>query len=144
MITDALKNIGKYSGIPVEIRNFIKTISKELPIGRIELDGENYANVEEYITKTHDKCRFEAHKKYADIQIILSGTERLDFSCEKEAITEPYDDVRDVMFAEAKESASVVLDGTNFVLYLPEELHRPQMCIDAPQSVKKIVVKVRY
>lgn len=144
MITDKLVNIDKYEEIPFEIRNFIKTVSKGIPLGKVSLDGENYANVEEYTTKTHDKCLFEAHKKYADIQILLSGEERLDYSEEKGTIVQAYDYERDIMFLNANETESIILDGTNFVLLLPEELHRPQMCIKESQFVKKIVVKIRY
>ena len=143
MITDKLVNIDKYSEIPANIKAFIKGLSKDLQVGRLNISDDDYANVDEYTTKTHDNCRFEAHKKYADIQILLSGTERLDYSTSKGHITESYDENRDVMFAEAKETASVILDGTNFVMYFPEELHKPQMCVDNPEKIKKIVVKVK-
>lgn len=143
MITDKLINIDKYVEIPSEIRNFVKTVSRDIPLGKIILDSENYANVEEYTTKTHDKCMFEAHKKYADIQILLSGRERLDYSGENGTIVQAYDESKDIMFLNAKETESIILDGTNFVFLLPEELHRPQMCIDSPKQVKKIVVKVK-
>jgi len=143
MITDKLVNIDKYSEIPANIKAFIKGLSKDLQVGRLNISDDDYANVDEYTTKTHDNCKFEAHKKYADIQILLSGTERLDYSTSEGHITESYDENRDVMFAEAKETASVILDGTNFVMYFPEELHKPQMCVNNPEKIKKIVVKVK-
>ena len=143
MITDKLENISKYMEIPEHIKAFVQTISKDIPTGRVTVNENDYANVEEYITKTHDKCRFEAHKKYADIQILLSGKERLDYSGLNGTITEPYNDDRDIMFLDSEETSTVFLDGTNFVMYLPQELHRPQMCVSNPEKVKKIVVKVK-
>ena len=72
MITDKIKNIDKYEQIPKNIREFIKTLKTDLPAGRINIDENNYANIDEYTTKPHQDCLFEGHKLYTDIQIILN------------------------------------------------------------------------
>lgn len=143
MIVDKLENINKYGQIPDYAKEFVKNLSKDIPLGRVELDGLDYANVETYTTKPHDKCLFEAHKKYADIQILLTGVERLDYSEKEMTVIEPYDEKRDISFFKGDETESVILDGTNFVLLMPEELHRPQMNFEKSEQVKKVVVKIR-
>ena len=143
MIVDKLENADKYDVIPDYAKEFIKNLSKDTPLGRIELKNSDYVNVETYTTKTHDKCLFEAHRKYADIQILLTGIERLDYSDKEMIVVEPYDEKRDIAFFNGDETKKVILDGTNFVLLMPNELHRPQMCSDIPQDVKKAVIKLK-
>lgn len=141
MIVDKLENIDKYDLIPDYAKEFIRGLSADIELGRVELEGLDYANVETYTTKPHDKCRFEAHKKFADIQILLKGVERLDYSDKEMTVVEPYDEKRDIAFFNGNETERIILDGTNFVLLMPNELHRPQMCFEAPEQVKKVVVK---
>lgn len=142
MIVDKLQNIDKYDQIPDYAKEFIKGLSKDIPLGKVALEGSDYANVETYTTKPHDKCLFEAHRKYADIQILLKGVERLDYSENEAVVVEPYNEVKDIAFFKAYETEKVILDGTNFVLLMPNELHRPQMCYETQQQVKKAVVKI--
>ena len=142
MIVDKLQNIDKHNQIPDYAKEFIKGLSKDIPLGMVALEGSDYANIETYITKPHDKCLFEAHKKYADIQILLKDVERLDYSENEAVVVEPYNEVKDIAFFKADATEKVILDGTNFVLLMPNELHRPQMCYEKQQQVKKVVVKV--
>ncbi len=146
MITDKIENIDKYKEIPIDIQHFIKNLSRDIELGRIALNDNNYANVETYQTKKHEDCLFEAHEKFADIQIILEGKERLDYvSSEGLTIKTPYNPEKDIVFYENNkpETASVILDGSNFVMLFPNEPHRPQMAAsNGSQTVKKIVVKL--
>jgi len=42
------------------------------------IDGERiYVSIQEYETKSYGDCRFETHKRYADIQCILQGREQI-------------------------------------------------------------------
>jgi YhcH/YjgK/YiaL family protein len=52
---------------------------QDLDDGRIAIDGTNvYALVQSYISKPMvDQPRFEAHRAYTDIQVIVSGKEKL-------------------------------------------------------------------
>lgn len=101
-------------------------------------------------TKPADQCKWEAHRKYADIQMIVSGTEKmgvgpLDLFNE----TTPFDPAKDVAFfqpksAEALGCTSVVTVPTGyFTIFLPEDVHMPLIWSGSPESVKKVVMKVR-
>lgn len=145
MIIDKTSNIEKYNEISKEVKEFIKNLSTDIDLGKHVISETVYANVEEYLPKTHDKCFFEVHKKYADIQILLSGTERIDFVDEnKLIIKDEYDEKRDIMFFEntIEEDCRLKLDGSNFALIFPNEAHRPQMRLDSEKPVKKVVVKI--
>ena len=146
MIFDKIENIKNYSEIPPSVADFILTLNKNHPVGRVELsaDGKMYANIDEYMTKPLANCRFEAHKKYIDIQFLLSGEEIIEtaFTDELE-ITEPYDENRDVMFLKDTEDKTVLhLKKGYFAMFYPTDAHKPQVCFNKSQNVKKIVIKM--
>ncbi len=46
--------------------------------GRYEIDGDNiYAIVQDYQTKSQSEGKWEAHKKYIDIQCVIKGKEKI-------------------------------------------------------------------
>lgn len=148
MIFDDITNIKNYVEIDEKIADFILGLSADTPAGRIYLSNDNltYANVDEYTTKTLEKCKLEAHKKYIDIQLLFSGVEELDYtSLDGLMVSEPYDETRDIMFFASTDRVlnKVVLEPGKFVLLYPHEAHQPQMAYkNVPSGVKKVVVKI--
>lgn len=106
-----------------------------------------YANVETYETKLLENGKFEAHKDYIDVQILLKGHEQI-FIAPQNSLTmsEPYDAKRDIEFYSDNICSfqSIKLDGTNFVMLFPHEAHAPQVSIDEKlENVLKVVVKIK-
>jgi len=147
MIYDNLENISRYNQIPEPAKDFINNLIADIPLGRYEISDGIYANIEEYSTKRIEEAKFEAHRKYIDIQILLKGYERLDFApINNRKIIEPYDESRDIEFFEYGNAdiTPCFLDGKNFVMLFGGELHAPQISpCGEKKSVKKVVVKVR-
>lgn len=146
MITDYIKNIENYPNIPKEVSDFLKNLSQETQIGHYEISENAYANIDIYETKFVENCKFEAHKKYIDIQMLLEGEEELDYMpVEGLEISEVYDKNRDVMFFENSDKKPDILKlkPFKFALIYPHEAHRPQMNAGSTsQKVKKVVVKI--
>ena len=146
MIIDSLENMSIYDNIPQNVINFVKTLTPETEIGRYEIDKNSYANIDVYETKNLKDCKFEAHKNYIDIQMLLSGIEELDYTPVKDLIvSEKYDEKRDIMFFENPDriADSVILEAGKFALIYPHEAHRPQVAFNANlKTVKKVVVKI--
>lgn len=146
MIIDSLENISIYKDIPQNVIDFIKNLTPQIELGRYEIDSNSYANIEEYETKKISDCKFEAHKKYIDIQMLLLGIEELDYTPVKGLkISEEYDNNRDIMFFENPDRIldSVILATGKFALIYPHEAHRPQMAFRGEsKKVKKVVVKI--
>ncbi len=146
MITDNLKNIDKYPSISKSVKDFLLTLDTKTPAGHYEIDENSYANIDIYETKSVEICKFEAHKKYIDIQMLLEGEEELDYiSTSGLEISEQYDEKRDVMFFKNPEKASdtLHLEPFKFAVIYPHEAHRPQMSTGKNiQKVKKVVVKI--
>jgi len=117
-----------------------------LEIKRYEIDGENiFAPVSEYLSKNEEDAKFEAHKKYIDIQYVISGVEQMSVAplSELDSITVPYDPAKEVEFMTVKESRHFKANPERFFIFFPSDIHRPGLKVGENAMVKKIVVKVK-
>lgn len=143
MITDNIKNLKNYNIVSEKVVNFLLSLNENSETGHYEIDNTAYANIDVYNTKPFENCKFEAHKKYIDIQMLLSGGEELDYiNVDVLNVSETYDETRDVMFFHNPEKTpdTLQLEPFKFALIYPHEAHRPQM--GDGQRVKKVVVKI--
>ncbi len=146
MITDKIKNIDLYTNIPLEIREYIKTLTNLASAGRHELSAGNYINLESYQTKPLNNAKYEAHQKYADIQLLISGKEKIYYKDKEHLTTDiEYNSEKDIEFFKEDVNGNFIeLDGTNFVVLYPHEAHAPQVSVDNDkQTVFKAVAKVK-
>lgn len=128
--------------------DFLKNCPADQRDGTIEIDGENiFAIVQSYETKQQkDAPRFEAHRKYIDIQYLLSGRELMGWApLESVTVAEPYDDDKDILFgtAPANQSAFISFTAGQAIILQPADAHAPGLAKGTPRPVKKIVVKIR-
>jgi YhcH/YjgK/YiaL family protein len=118
----------------------------KLEIKRHEIDGDNaYAPVSDYLTKNPQDAKFEAHRKYIDIQYIIDGQEQMTVAPigkKKDTIT-PYDETKDVEFMTVADSSSYIATPKNFFIFFPSDIHRPSVKVNENSQVRKIVVKVK-
>ncbi len=149
MITDKFKNIDLYCSLSDRISEAIdflrKTDFTNLKPQEISVDGKNiFAILAEYQTKDIQNCKLEAHRKYIDIQYIISGSELIGYApLNNQTVIEEYDEEKDVIFFDG-ETSLVKLDTGMFAVFFPDDLHKP--CIQAAENselVKKIVVKIK-
>lgn len=118
----------------------------KLEIKRYEIDGDNvFAPVSEYLSKNEEDARYEAHKKYIDIQYVISGVEQMSVApmSALDSITVPYDPAKEVEFMTVKESSHSKATPERFFIFFPSDIHRPGLKIGENAMVKKIVVKVK-
>jgi alpha-L-rhamnosidase len=89
--------------------------------------------------------QLEAHRKYIDIQVVLSGEELLAYApIQGLSITQPYSEDRDIVFYQASERISEVkLEAGMFCILFPQDGHIPGCQLKRPSEVHKVVVKVR-
>jgi YhcH/YjgK/YiaL family protein len=112
--------------------------------GKYELDGQNlFAIVNEYDTVNPDDQQMESHKKYIDIQYIVTGEERIghDF-LKSQTPSKAYDAEKDFMLFGEKPAFFSVLQQGMFAIFFPHDLHMPNIKVAAPSFVKKVVIKV--
>lgn len=117
-----------------------------LPEGRVDIDEERvFAIVQRYETMPIEAPKFEAHRKYIDIQYIVSGEEIIGWApIERMKITDAYDADKDVCLGTAAEGqwTPFSLKEGQLAVFWPEDGHAPKLAVNAPLRVMKIVVKV--
>ena len=113
--------------------------------GRYELEGSDlFVNISEYLSKNEEEVPFEAHQKYADIQYIVTGEEKIGVtSFENKPITVPYDSTKDVAFLTSDENNYRTATSETFFIFFPNDAHRPGVKTKENANVRKVVVKVK-
>lgn len=150
MILDSLPNLALYSELSPHLSAAAVFLASNdlaaLPAGRVEIDGDDvFANVSDYDTHDPAPDRFEAHRTYVDLQIVVSGAERVLVAPRTPCleVSKPYDEARDIEFVHAS-GETIPLYAAQFLILFPHEAHQPG-CHPAagPSHVRKIVVKLR-
>jgi YhcH/YjgK/YiaL family protein len=113
--------------------------------GKYKVDGEElFYVVNEYETKPIEEGRLEIHRKYLDIQYIVSGEECIGAAPLERLLEEtPYDGHNDLALYHYDPTMSKLhLKQGMFAIFWPNEPHMPGRSIDKIEKVKKIVVKI--
>jgi YhcH/YjgK/YiaL family protein len=146
MILDNLLHAALYKPLSPNLSLALESLAAglpEKPQGRYEIAGDQiYSMVQIYDTKARAAGKWEAHRRYIDIQYIVSGVESIGIApinTLKEI--HPYDPAKDVAFYEGPGQFLTLHPGQFMILY-PHDAHMPQIAPDIPASVKKVVIKV--
>ncbi|MDD3886984.1 MAG: YhcH/YjgK/YiaL family protein [Victivallaceae bacterium] len=150
MIFDRLDDLLKYAPLAPEAlaaaAKFLASAGPDTPDGKQELIGSDvYVSVQSYNGRVKNPDKFEAHREYVDIQLLLAGRETI-YAAAKSDLRQitGYSTEKDVEFFRSegdKETALSLAPGV-FALFLPGEAHLP--CVGDPAAaIKKVVVKIR-
>jgi len=149
MIFDCLKNAALYPFGPEwdQAFAFLKTADAAMENKKYVLRGNRlFAMADSYNTRPRDAAKLETHRKYIDIQVLLSGSERLEIYPKTGlSVSEPYNPEKDAEFYRPPEQppVEILLTPGHFAVFFPEDAHMPcLMSGSSPQPVKKIVIKL--
>lgn len=146
MIIDTLSNSEKYINLHKDFKLVFDYINSNdlnaMECGKHEIRGkEVFFNLQEYETKPTQKL--EAHKKYIDIQVVVSGEEYMGYTnIDTTTVTEEYDEEKDVMFLNGT-TDKVKATNKNFIIFYPQDAHMPALSVDKPIFVKKAIFKIK-
>ena len=152
MIVGRLSDAAKQQSVlPAPIFRALAEINRldlgKLDAGRYEIDGDRlYYMVQDVDTRSLDESRPEAHRRYADIQIPVSGAERYGFALPQPALiaSEDHLEAKDVAFYPTPANEAFIdIEPGGYIVFLPGELHRPCLAIGDKGKLHKAVVKVR-
>ncbi len=147
MIIDRLTHFDRYTSLHplfAIVKEFLDNHNlQELTEGKIILEEDNLTlTVSHTSPKSKEQARLEAHKRYIDIQIPISGTEIIGYmptdSCEPQDIA--YDTAKDIGFYENEADTFLYVRPDMFVIFFPQDAHAPAI---SDKSIKKIVIKVK-
>lgn len=150
MIFDNIKNCNLYSDPRLQKGfEFLKNADLQaLADGRYEIEGNNiFANVQSLKTKPKNEKKWEAHKKYIDIQYVIKGFETMGFGLLKNFNRTlcPYDNDKDIAFldSDCEKYGFVNVGEGDFTVFYPNDVHAPMLAFDKPQDIKKVIVKIK-
>ena len=144
-----LKNLSKYSSIiphSQEIFRYLNAVNiSSLENGKIQIEGESaFVLIQEYMTRRESEKRWESHRKYIDIQIVLEGQEFMDYS--PSAVLTPQDDYseeNDIIFYrdDSQGHGRLFVPQDHFCIFFPGEAHKPGLHVSREVAIKKAVIK---
>ena len=146
MIFDDLSHCDIYKALSLNFRKAFEFLQStdflSLPIGKLPIDGENvYATIQEPELADWNERVWEAHRKYADIQMILDGEEIIGFSpVETLTVHSEYNPEIDCAFYSGDGNKAVLKQG-QFMVFFPQDAHKPCV-ISGEHKSRKVVVKV--
>ena len=120
---------------------------KNLPLRKTEIDGEKlFVRRSSGMSKIQNECRYESHRFYADIQMLIKGSE-LVLVCPDDGmkVVEPYSEEKDIEFfsGEPEHVHRIVLGFPLVIIFFPWDIHMPSLALDnKPSEIDKIVLKV--
>jgi len=150
MIVAGLDTIEHQLPLTPDLRQAIAFLRRsdllDLPDGTIAIDNTRvFAILQRYRTAVMDAPKFEYHRKYIDLQYVLSGEEIIGWA-PASAMTASfdYDAGQDLCYGLMQPGtwSPVRLQAGQLAVLWPEDGHAPRIAARRPCLVRKIVVKV--
>lgn len=148
MIIDKLEHAHRYTamgdGIAKALQYLQDTDLASIPLGKHFIDGDRlFAIVQEYDTMDSANEQMESHRKYTDVQYVVSGSELVGHSLlSAQQVSKEYSYEEDFMLYADKPDFFTRFDAGTFMIFFPTDLHAPCIKVDMPVKVRKVVVKV--
>ena len=146
MIIDRIENASLYFSIHPRFKQAFEYFNQidihSIPVGRHDVDGDAiYALVQEYTTKQKGEGKWEAHRRYIDLQYVVQGAEGMGYANIHHLQQGKYIPEKDFLplFGEGNQ---VELKSGCFVLLFPEDAHMPNMALGESKLARKIVLKI--
>ena len=146
MILDNIKNAPLYYGVHKRLKqafNYLETIDTDKGSeGTFEVDGNNIkAIISTNELKNKDDALLEAHQKYLDIHVPISGNETFGWKSIKaiEKSRGKYDSERDIEFFNDTPATYFTVSPGDFVIFLSEDAHAPLI---GAGTLNKIIFKI--
>ena len=149
MILDRLSRIDHYMGLNKHLDRAIAMLKSgemdTMTVGKhvIEEDQLFYL-IQSYATKDPSEAKLEGHKRFIDLQFMVSGEEAMDVADVADVtLSVPYDADTDIQFFDGEYNRVVVKEGA-FAIFFPHDAHRPGIRIGEAKNVRKVVFKIAY
>ena len=145
MIISSFKNkrkILEYMPVLKPVFEFIKkNLRTSVKEGRYEFNGGIYAVIQKSMPKPEKERLLETHKKYVDLQYIISGSDKIGWKFYDKTFkpVNKYDGKKDITFFKNSPDFFITVKKGEFAVFFPQDAHAP-LC--GKTSVKKCVFKI--
>ena len=94
------------------------------------------------MTKPVGECSFESHKKYADIHFVAYGREKIGYADVQKLNMVEYSEEKDAALLLGEGDLITLLPGY-FMITMPDDAHMPCVCVEAPETLGKMIAKIK-
>jgi biofilm protein TabA len=148
VVSDLLANAHLYTALGTRIARGLQFLAETnlagLAQGRHELDGTRlYALVSDYTPKPPAEGRWEAHRRYLDLQYVVSGVERMGVVPIDRLRAGDYDADRDMLWLSGA-GDFLTFGAGQFMILWPGDAHMPGIDAGEAGPVRKVVVKIGF
>ena len=149
MLYGNIKHKKNYESLPEKLQACFKYFEENdlaaRETGSYPIQGEDFfVNIVSYETTTRENRFWEAHKKYFDVHILLSGEERIDMAFIENMQLKEFVDKDDFLPMDGEAQASVdLLHKGDFLICWAEDAHRTAVEVNGVNRIKKAIFKVR-
>ncbi|RBQ32721.1 YhcH/YjgK/YiaL family protein [Arcobacter sp. FW59] len=117
-----------------------------LPIGsfeKVNITEDIFALEQVFYTKNRETCFIESHKRYIDFQLILSGSEQMEYiDIDKLEIENFYDEKKDLITYKLVDNTSkFLLQENDLAIFFPDDAHIGLPKFESSELVYKTVIK---
>lgn len=113
--------------------------------GEYPIDGDLiYAKVFDLTSKEVKDTKPEVHKNYIDVQFWVSGEEMMGFTPKKAdyPVVEAHEEQDLYFLGDVKDETFIKAVEGDYMVFFPNDIHRPGTVVDGPVTYRKVVVKV--
>lgn len=148
MIIDKIEHLKLYTAVVPEFEAIADYLANNditsYESGSYEIIPGVKLNISEYEPYAMGD-KWEVHRKYADLQIVLCGNEKMDCKSTLECEGGEYNEEDDFMFMDSvtEDITSIYMTPGHFAYFAPHDAHRPGLKWSSA-TVKKAVVKIPY
>jgi len=146
LILDILENISSYfylnDGFEKAFDFLSRTDLKDLLPGKYEIDGEHvFAIIVNDFGLEKKEGLLEIHRKYVDIQFVLSGTDNMGWK-PKRLCSRPtgnFDEKIDAQLFNDEPTTWISVQPNSYAIFFPEDAH---MAMISASKIHKVIIKV--
>lgn len=145
MIIDKTENLLFYEKLLPNLKNGWQELLKleEWKEGKYVFEG-GYFMIQTGKTKPLMEGTFEAHRKYADVQIMLKGCEEMAWSAVSDMKTViPYDEEKDAERLDGERIHHMLISEGMFYIAFPKDGHKAVSHREEEHTFTKCVMKIR-
>jgi len=146
MILDTLKNFRAYYCLNRGFEKAFGFLSRadleDLPADKYEIEGEKiFAIIVNDFGEKKEEGLLEVHRKYVDIQFVLSGTDEMAWKPKSLCLSPiaDYDEKNDAQNFHDKPDTWISVHPNSYVIFFPEDAH---MAMVSSGIIHKVIVKV--
>lgn len=146
MIIENITQLAQYESLLPNITKGVAAAlnQKEVELGKSYTFDGGYYFFHEGETRPRSEGQFEAHQCYADVQIITSGYEYLEWASVGDLTPATlYNQEKDVQMFDGEAQQLLKVSANQVYICLPNDGHKGGLYVENSNTFSKIVVKIK-